>query len=34
MSSKNVTSDVALVDEQEFEKHDEAEVDEDGSEVK
>ncbi len=33
MSSKNVTSDVVSVDEQAFEKHDEAEADEDGVEV-
>lgn len=33
MSSKNVTSDVVSVDEQAFEKHDEAAVDEDGFEV-
>jgi len=33
MSSKNVTTDVVSVDEQAFEKHDEAEVDEDGFEV-
>jgi ssDNA-binding replication factor A large subunit len=33
MSSKNVTSEVVSVDEQAFEKHDEAEVDEDGFEV-
>jgi hypothetical protein len=33
MSSKNVSSEVVSVDEQAFEKHDEAEVDEDGFEV-
>ena len=33
MSSKNVTTDVVSVDEQAFEKHDEADVDEDGFEV-
>ncbi|WP_459190907.1 DNA-binding protein [Halosimplex sp. J119] len=33
MSSKNVTTDVVSVDEQAFEKHDDAEVDEDGFEV-
>jgi len=33
MSSKNVTSQVVSVDEQGFEKADEAEVDEDGFEV-